>query len=238
MVCVGDSSARSLPGRCTMLADLAAHELGRQRVGALVEHRSSKAPSRLKPPMRQRCLERGLALLGRGRQRRHRVRRQLAAEAAVHAPVALAKARVVGLDARFEARGPAARCAPAPRRRRCAGTRSVRRACCAMIGIACTADEPVPTTATRWPLKSTGSCGQSRGVQHRARQSLQAVERRRVGRRQRPARHHQEARASSARRPRVRTRQRCAASSNCAPVTRVFSRMPSRRPKRSATWLA
>ena len=29
----------------------------------------------------------------------------------------------------------------------------------AMIGIACTAEEPVPSTATRFPRKSTSSCG-------------------------------------------------------------------------------
>ena len=33
-------------------------------------------------------------------------------------------------------------------------------ACCAMTGIDWIADEPVPITATRLPLKSTGSCGQ------------------------------------------------------------------------------
>ena len=33
-------------------------------------------------------------------------------------------------------------------------------ACAAMIGIDWIADEPVPMTATRWPVKSTASCGQ------------------------------------------------------------------------------
>ena len=34
------------------------------------------------------------------------------------------------------------------------------RACRAISGMACTPDEPVPSTATRWPLKSTAACGQ------------------------------------------------------------------------------
>jgi hypothetical protein len=33
-------------------------------------------------------------------------------------------------------------------------------ACSAMIGIDWIADEPVPMTPTRRPVKSTGSCGQ------------------------------------------------------------------------------
>jgi hypothetical protein len=33
-------------------------------------------------------------------------------------------------------------------------------ACSAISGIDCTPDEPVPITATRWPVKSTPWCGQ------------------------------------------------------------------------------
>ena len=78
----------------------------------------------------------------------------------MHAPVARAEAGVVGLDARFECgveRGVVRR----GRIGRGALEHRQLRACRAMSGMACTADEPVPTTATRWPLKSTGSCGQS-----------------------------------------------------------------------------
>ena len=35
-----------------------------------------------------------------------------------------------------------------------------RRACSAITGIDCTADEPVPMIPTRCPLKSTPACGQ------------------------------------------------------------------------------
>ena len=34
------------------------------------------------------------------------------------------------------------------------------RACSAITGIDWIADEPVPITPTRWPVKSTASCGQ------------------------------------------------------------------------------
>ena len=36
-----------------------------------------------------------------------------------------------------------------------------RAASSAIIGIACTADDPVPMTPTRRPVKSTASCGQA-----------------------------------------------------------------------------
>ena len=67
------------------------------------------------------------------------------------------------------------------------------RACSAMIGISCTADDPVPTTATSRPLKSTGSCGHAAECSTGPAKRVEPLERRRVGCRQRADRHHDEA---------------------------------------------
>ena len=83
------------------LADLAAHELGRQCVGAQVGQQVGIGAQQAEAADAPAFFEQGLARRRQGRQRRLGAHRQFAAEAAAHAPVAGAKAGVVGLDARF-----------------------------------------------------------------------------------------------------------------------------------------
>ena len=106
-----------------------------------------------------------------------------------------------------------------------------------MIGIACTADEPVPTTATRRPLKSTGSCGQSAVCNTGPSKLFKPAKAGRFGDDNGPLAMTRK-RACQLRPSAARTVQRLAVSSKAAPAMRVQSRMPSRRAKRSATWLA
>ena len=103
-----------------------------------------------------------------------------------------------------------------------------------MIGIDWMAEEPVPITPTRWPLKSTPSCGQ-RPVWYVAPRKLSrpgnfgtwAEDRQPVAMMQKRA---------DTRSPRsVVTVQRRVASSKAAAVTRVENWMSRRRSKRSAT---
>ena len=82
-------------------ANLAAHEFGRQRIGAQVEHDVVEGAEEDKATDAPAFLEPRLALLGTHGERRHHVRRVLAAEAGAHEARAGAKAGVVGLDAAF-----------------------------------------------------------------------------------------------------------------------------------------
>jgi hypothetical protein len=72
-------------------ADLVAHELGRQRVGPVIEQDVVERAQEGEAADLPACLEAGLQFLGVDRQRRHRVRRQLAAEAAAHRAAARRK---------------------------------------------------------------------------------------------------------------------------------------------------
>ncbi len=105
----------------------------------------------------------------------------------------------------------------------------------AISGIAWIADEPVPMTATRFPLKSTGSCGQRpvwkvvpANVSRPGMSGVLVDERQPVA--------MMTKRAVYASPASVRTSQRSAASSKTAAATRVFNVTSRRRSKRSATW--
>ena len=111
------------------------------------------------------------------------------------------------------------------------------RACSAMIGINCTADEPVPTTATSRPLKSTGSCGHAAECSTGPANVLSPSKAGVLGADSGPIAVTMK-RALQLRPSSLRTRQQAAASSKCAAATRVLKRMSRRRSKRSATWLA
>ena len=104
----------------------------------------------------------------------------------------------------------------------------------AITGIACTAEDPVPITPTRLPVKSTPSCGQ-RPVwcSSPANVSRPGIGGTRGTERQPVAMTGTRPRAG--RRPRSTTVQRSSASSYAASTTRVPRRRSRRRSKRSAT---
>ena len=105
-----------------------------------------------------------------------------------------------------------------------------------MIGMLWIADEPVPITPTRLPVKSTPSWGQ-RPVWYvsPANESIPGKSGVLVDDRHPVAMMRNWAETS--RPPSVRTVQRRVPSSNVAPATRVSNWMSRRRSKRSATWL-
>ena len=117
-------------------------------------------------------------------------------------------------------------------------------ACSAISGIDWIPDEPVPITPTRWPVKSTPSCGQRpvwyvgpANVPSPGTSGSLAADR------QPTASTTNRAETVSSRSvdvmPRsVVTDQRSVDSSNTALVTLVSNSMSWRRSKRSATWLA
>ncbi len=107
-------------------------------------------------------------------------------------------------------------------------------ACSAISGIDWIAEEPVPITATRWPVKSTPSWGQ-RPVWYTA-----PVKSSRPGMSGRLAADRQPVAITTYRHPIVSpasvwTRQPSASSSKWAAVTRVSKVMSRRRSWRSAT---
>ncbi len=111
------------------------------------------------------------------------------------------------------------------------------RACSAITGIAWIAEDPVPITATRLPVKSTPSCGHQpvwyvspRKLSRPSISGSLAADRQPVA--------ITTNRASIRPPVSVSTSQRSAVSSNVARVTRVRKLMSRRRPSRSATWLA
>ena len=103
-----------------------------------------------------------------------------------------------------------------------------------MIGIDWMPDDPVPITATRLPVKSTGSCGQCGGVVHLAGKGIQAAEIGVIAADNAPVAIRQN-RAVSLRPPSVVTVQRSVVSSSTAETTRVLNVMSRRRSSRSAT---
>jgi hypothetical protein len=178
-------------------ADLAAHELGARLVGAQVGQRVDEGPEQAEAADLPALLEQRLALGIGDRQRGQRVRRQLAAEAGAHAAVARAKARVVGLDARL-ALGVERSVA---RRHRVGRGALEHRQRARLLG-----DERDHLHARRAgahqrdvaPAEVHRRVRPRGRMQHRAGERVEPVERRRVRRRQRADRHHDEACAPAA----------------------------------------
>ena len=105
-----------------------------------------------------------------------------------------------------------------------------------MIGMDWMAEEPVPMTPTRWPVKSTPVVRPVAGVIRSCPRSSPAPGRRAPARSDRQPVAMMQKRADT-RSPRsVSISQRFVASSKRAAVTRVSSWMSRRRSKRSATW--
>ena len=96
-----------------------------------------------------------------------------------------------------------------------------------MMGMACTPDEPVPTTATRRPAKSTPSCGQCAVCNTGPLKLFRPLNAGVLGEDSGPQAMTMKRAAQDA--PVLaRATQRSALSSNAAPNSRVFSAMPSR----------
>ena len=106
-----------------------------------------------------------------------------------------------------------------------------------MIGIDWIAEEPVPMTPTRRPVKSTPSCGHRPVWYHLPSNDSRPLKSGTWTSERQPVAMTQN--RADTRSPRsVSTFQRPVASSKIARVTRVSNWMSRRRSNRSATWLA
>ena len=225
------SSASS--GSCTRSRILLAQELGQQVVGGRIGEEVGVRRVEAEPADGVALLELALALLGgrvpdallaRVPRIAGRGRARHAAVDARSAPCArlIASASSGAFQAgtlKFAVRWNTVRCA----------------ASAAMIGIACTAEEPVPITPTRLPANVDALVRPEAGVVHLAREALDPGDVGDARNREAARRHDQEGRGEPVAvvggdRPAV-----APSSSKAASATRVPSRMSRRRSKRSAT---